>query len=192
MRRLRAETAILRTRAGLGVDDGAEVDLVALEIFADAVGPGQQIQNVGGRFEIEQPQRLVAGDLSAAQNPFAERGNVCRDFLRQPIVAIMVDSIPRGKFFASGHAFDAGACGRICRRGLRGDRHVQINGQRGDLHVVERAAFGGGEGGHERAGLAVGDPGAPEIVIGRHFQVVQIRHHCGAVFASWQMAQTAS
>ena len=74
MRRLRAEAAILRTRAGLGVDDGAEVNLVALELFADAVRPRQQIENVGGGFEIEEPRRFVAGDVSAAQNPLAEGG----------------------------------------------------------------------------------------------------------------------
>ncbi len=43
MRRLRAEAAILGTRAGLGVDDGAEMNLVALELFADAVRPRQHI-----------------------------------------------------------------------------------------------------------------------------------------------------
>jgi hypothetical protein len=56
MRRLRAEAAILRARAGLGVDDGAEMNFVALELFADAVGPRQQIQNVGGGFEVEKPR----------------------------------------------------------------------------------------------------------------------------------------
>jgi hypothetical protein len=66
MRRLRAEAAILGTRAGLGIDDGAKMDFVALEMFSDAVRPRQQIKNVGGRFEIEEPQRIVARDLSAA------------------------------------------------------------------------------------------------------------------------------
>ena len=75
MRRLRAEAAILRARAGLGVDDGAKMDFVALELFADAVGPRQQIQNVGGGFEVDEPQRLVAGNCSAAQNPLAEFGD---------------------------------------------------------------------------------------------------------------------
>ena len=31
----------------LGVDDGTEVNLVALEMFADAIGPGQQRHDVG-------------------------------------------------------------------------------------------------------------------------------------------------
>src|SRR5208282_5196223 len=68
MRRLRTEAAILRARAGLGVDDGAEVDFVALEMFADAIGPGKQIKNVRGSFETEEPQRFFAGDEAAAQN----------------------------------------------------------------------------------------------------------------------------
>ena len=76
MRRLRAETAILRARAGLGVDDGTEMNLVALELLADAIRPRQQIQNIGGVFEIKKPRRLVAGNVSAAQNPFAERGDL--------------------------------------------------------------------------------------------------------------------
>ena len=50
------------------------MNLVALELFANAVGPRQQIQNVGGRFEIEEPRRLVAGDVSAAEHALAERG----------------------------------------------------------------------------------------------------------------------
>ena len=75
MRGLRAEAAILRARAGLGVDDGTEMNLVALELFADAVGPRQQIKDVGGGFEVDEPERLVAGDLSAVQHPLAERGN---------------------------------------------------------------------------------------------------------------------
>ena len=45
---LGAEAAILRARAGLGVDDGAEVNLVALELGTDAVGPGEQVVDVGG------------------------------------------------------------------------------------------------------------------------------------------------
>ena len=47
------------------VNLGAEMDFVALEFFPDAVGPGQQIKNVGGVFEVEQPQRFVAGNRSA-------------------------------------------------------------------------------------------------------------------------------
>jgi len=71
---LRAEAAILGTRASLGVDDGAEVNFVALEMFADAIGPRQEIENVGGRFEIEQPRRFVAGDVAAAEDALAEDG----------------------------------------------------------------------------------------------------------------------
>ena len=62
------------------------MDFVALEIFADAVGPRQQIENVGGIFEMEQPQRLVAGDVAAVQNAFAESGNPRCGLLRQPVL----------------------------------------------------------------------------------------------------------
>jgi hypothetical protein len=50
------------------------MDFVALELFADAVSPREQIQNVGGRFEIEEPRRFVARNVTGAQNPFAEGG----------------------------------------------------------------------------------------------------------------------
>jgi len=69
-----AETAIFRARAGLGIDDGAKMNLVALELFADTIRPRQQIQNVGGRFQIEKPQRFVTGDLATAQDTLAEDG----------------------------------------------------------------------------------------------------------------------
>jgi hypothetical protein len=75
MRGLRAEAAVLRAGAGLGVDDGAEVNLVAFEMLADAVGPGQQVQNVGGGFQVQQPLRLVAGDVATAEHALAEFGN---------------------------------------------------------------------------------------------------------------------
>ena len=81
MRRLRAEAAILGTRARLGVDDGTEMNLVALELFTDAVGPRQQIEDVSGGFEVDEPVRLIAGNVPAAQNSFTERGKflvICR------------------------------------------------------------------------------------------------------------------
>jgi hypothetical protein len=72
MRRLRAKAAIFRARAGFGVDDGAEVDFVAFEFFAQAVRPREQIENVGVVFEIKEPQRLVARDAPAVQNPLSQ------------------------------------------------------------------------------------------------------------------------
>ena len=86
MRRLGAEAAVLRAGTGFGVDDGAEVNLVALEALADAVRPGHQIEDVGGGFQVKEPGRLLAGDVAAAQNALAERGefepgicvNLCR------------------------------------------------------------------------------------------------------------------
>ena len=72
MRRLRAKAAIFRARAGLGVDNGAKVDFVAFEFLAQAVRPREQIENVGAVFEIKEPQRLVARDAPAAQNPLSQ------------------------------------------------------------------------------------------------------------------------
>ena len=62
------------------------MNLVALELFADAVGPRQQIQDIRGGFQVDQPEGLVAGDLPAAEDPLAEPGNsgvmVCVNRLR--------------------------------------------------------------------------------------------------------------
>jgi len=50
------------------------MNLIALELFTDAVCPRQQIQDVGGRFQIKKPRRLLTGNLAAAQNMLAEDG----------------------------------------------------------------------------------------------------------------------
>ena len=73
---LGAKAAILGAGAGLGVDDGAEMDLVALEMFAQAVGAGHEIEDVGGGFQAEKPGGLGAGDFAAAQDPAGEFGNL--------------------------------------------------------------------------------------------------------------------
>ena len=90
--RLRAKAAILRTRAGLGVDDGAEMNLVALEMFADAVGPGHQIENVRCGFKAEQSERLLAGDLAAVEDARCQVGNFRRNFA-STTSSIMVDML---------------------------------------------------------------------------------------------------
>ena len=46
-RGLGAEFTIFGAAAGLDVDDGAEVNFVALELGADAVGPGEEVVDVG-------------------------------------------------------------------------------------------------------------------------------------------------
>ena len=51
------------------------MNLVAFEPLANPVGPGQQIENVRGRFQIEQVQRLLASDGAAAQHPLAKQGD---------------------------------------------------------------------------------------------------------------------
>jgi len=51
------------------------VNFVALEFYADAVGPREQVKNVGGVLEIEKKQRLVAGDMPTTQNASAESGD---------------------------------------------------------------------------------------------------------------------
>jgi hypothetical protein len=45
-------------------------------MFADAIRPREQIQNVGGRFEVEQKLRFVASDAAAVEDALAERGNL--------------------------------------------------------------------------------------------------------------------
>ena len=71
---LRAEAAILRARAGLGVDDGAEMNLVPLELLADAVGPRHQLEDVGGVLQAEEPQRLVAVNAPAVEDALPQFG----------------------------------------------------------------------------------------------------------------------
>ena len=51
------------------------MNLVALELFADAVGPCEQIHNVGIVLDAGQFNRFVAGDFSAIENPLAQLGN---------------------------------------------------------------------------------------------------------------------
>ena len=72
---MRAKTAIFRARAGFGVDDGAKMDFVALEMFTDPVRPRQQIKNVGAVFDIKKPQRLLACHFAAGQNALPQAGH---------------------------------------------------------------------------------------------------------------------
>ena len=51
------------------------MNLVALEMFADAVGPREQIHNVGVGLDMGQLDRLVAGDFPSIENPLAQLGN---------------------------------------------------------------------------------------------------------------------
>ena len=51
--RLGAEPAVLRATAGLDVHDRAQVNLISLEMFANAIGPAQQIVNIRGVGELE-------------------------------------------------------------------------------------------------------------------------------------------
>jgi hypothetical protein len=48
------------------------VNFVAFEMFANAIRPGQQIQNVGGRFQVEKPRCLFARNLTAMQHAPAQ------------------------------------------------------------------------------------------------------------------------
>src|SRR6185369_14277850 len=58
--RLGAEAAILRTTPGLHVHDGAEMNLIPFEMFADTIGPGHQIKNVRRAFQTEKPFAFFA------------------------------------------------------------------------------------------------------------------------------------
>jgi hypothetical protein len=48
------------------------VNLIAFEVFADAVGASHQIENVGGVCEFETPQCVFAGDLLAVEDGLSE------------------------------------------------------------------------------------------------------------------------
>ena len=73
-RRLRAETAVFGTSAGLGVDNRAQMDFVALELLADAVCVGQQIKNVRGILKVKKKDRLLTRNRAAGQNTPAQFG----------------------------------------------------------------------------------------------------------------------
>jgi len=74
-RRLRAKTTILRATAGLGVDDGTEVDFVTLVPFADPVGPGHQVIDVHRRGQTEQIHRVLPRNFTVRQYSFSELRN---------------------------------------------------------------------------------------------------------------------
>jgi len=71
---LGAESAILRARAGLGIDDGTKVDLIAFELFPDAIRPRKQVKYVRRTLQLEQFQGFLARELAAAQHTFAKLG----------------------------------------------------------------------------------------------------------------------
>src|ERR1051326_8925126 len=56
--RLGAESAIFGTASGFDVYYRTKVHFVSLEMFANAIGPTQQIVNVGSIGELEQPKPL--------------------------------------------------------------------------------------------------------------------------------------
>jgi hypothetical protein len=70
--RLGAKAAILRAGAGFGINDGTEVNLVSLEVFADAVGPGEQIKDVRCPFQFKEPPGLVTSNVSAVHDALAK------------------------------------------------------------------------------------------------------------------------
>ena len=65
---LRAESAVFGAAAGFDVHDGTEVDFVALEMLANAVGPGEQAENISAGFKIEKPLALISGECMAREN----------------------------------------------------------------------------------------------------------------------------
>ena len=69
---LSAKFAVLGTAARFDVHDGAKVDFVALEMFTDAIGPGEQGVDVGAGFEVEEPLAFVAGQLLAGEDFFGK------------------------------------------------------------------------------------------------------------------------
>ena len=51
------------------------MDLVALVVFANAIRPRHQVENVGGGFKVKQKQRLLARNGAAIQYPLPQFGN---------------------------------------------------------------------------------------------------------------------
>jgi hypothetical protein len=50
------------------------VNLVAFEMFPDAIGPGQQVMDVGGTLEIKEPKRFGSRKFASFQDPLAKFG----------------------------------------------------------------------------------------------------------------------
>ena len=73
--RLGAEAAILGTTTGFYIYNGAKVNFVAFEMFADTVSPGEEIEDIGARFEIEEPERVFAANEFALEHTASEVGN---------------------------------------------------------------------------------------------------------------------
>jgi hypothetical protein len=55
------------------------MNLVALELLANAIAPRKQCVDVGGIFQLEKKHRLLATDHFTGQNPLAQLGNSFRD-----------------------------------------------------------------------------------------------------------------
>src|SRR5258706_6706847 len=72
--RLRAKAAVIGAPARLRIYNRAEMDLVALEGLANAIGPRQQIKNIGRIFQLKQRKRLFLSDLASTKNSFTQFG----------------------------------------------------------------------------------------------------------------------
>ena len=51
------------------------MNLVTLEMFSDAIGPREQVHDIGVRLNVCQLKRIVTGYFSAVENPLAQFGN---------------------------------------------------------------------------------------------------------------------
>jgi hypothetical protein len=54
------------------------VDFVAFEVFAEAVGAGHEVVDVGGFFQGEKPKSLIPGDFAAVKDATGQLRNTVR------------------------------------------------------------------------------------------------------------------
>jgi hypothetical protein len=53
------------------------MNLVPLEMLAKAIGPRHEVENIGGAFEIKQPEGVFAGNLFPTQRAQCQVGYPC-------------------------------------------------------------------------------------------------------------------
>src|SRR5207247_11356114 len=76
-RGLGTEAAILGATAGFHVHDRAEVNLVALEMLANSIGPTEQVEYVATAFQIQEPTALGPLDLATCEHLFSQNRYAC-------------------------------------------------------------------------------------------------------------------
>src|SRR5262249_42937512 len=71
---LGTKAAVLRASPRLDIYDRAEMDLVALKLLANAVGPGEQLMDIRCVAQMEDPLAFRSGEAAARQHSLGKAG----------------------------------------------------------------------------------------------------------------------